>query len=85
MGQKLMDFTKSMDVVDDKTFTLTLNGPYGLVLDSLGKIGSNTPFMMPKRLAETDAFEQVPEVVDRVRQVRRTSGFRFQNHLCQKH
>ncbi len=26
MGQKLMDFTKSMDVVDDKTFTLTLNG-----------------------------------------------------------
>ena len=63
MGQKLMDFTKSMDVVDDKTFTLTLNEPYGLVLDSLGKISSNTPFMMPKRLAETDAFEQVPEVV----------------------
>ena len=33
-----MDFTKSMDAVDDKTFTLTLKEPYGLVLDSLGKI-----------------------------------------------
>ena len=58
MGQKLMDFTKTMDVVDDKTFTLTLKEPYGLVLDSLGKISSNVPFMMPKRLADTDAFER---------------------------
>lgn len=63
MGQKLMDFTKSMDVVDDKTFTLTLKEPYGLVLDSLGKISSNVPFMMPKRLADTDAFKQVPEII----------------------
>ncbi len=63
MGQKLMDFTKSMDVVNDNTFTLTLNEPYGLVLDSLGKISSNVPFMMPKRLADVDAFEQVPEII----------------------
>ena len=63
MGQKLMDFTDSMDVVDDNTFTLTLKEPYGLVLDSLGKISSNVPFMMPKRLADVDAFEQVPEVI----------------------
>jgi peptide/nickel transport system substrate-binding protein len=63
MGQKLMDFTKSMDVVDDNTFTMTLKEPYGLVLQSLGKISSNVPFMMPKRLADTDAFKQVPEIV----------------------
>ena len=63
MGQKLMDFTKSMDVVDDMTFTLTLNEPYGLVLDSLGKISSNVPFMMPKRHADVDAFTQVSEIV----------------------
>lgn len=63
MGQKLMEFTKSMVAVDDKTFTLTLKEPYGLVLDSLGKISSNVPFMMPKRLAETDPFEQVPEII----------------------
>ena len=63
MGQMLMDFTKSMRVVNDKTFKLTLKEPYGLVLESLGKISSNVPFMMPKRLADVDAFEQVPEVI----------------------
>lgn len=54
MGQKLMDFTAEMAAVDDKTFTLTLKEPYGLVLQSLGKISSNVPFMMPKSVAETD-------------------------------
>ncbi|MEE8554335.1 MAG: ABC transporter substrate-binding protein, partial [bacterium] len=30
---------------------------------SIGKISSNTPFMMPERLAKTDAFTQVTEIV----------------------
>jgi peptide/nickel transport system substrate-binding protein len=63
MGQKLMDFTKSLDVVDDRTFTLTLKEPYGLVVASLGKISSNVPFMMPERVAQTDAFTQITELV----------------------
>ena len=63
MGQKLMDFTAEMKVVDDKTFQIILNEPYGLVIESLGKISSNVPFMMPKRLADLDAFKAVPEVV----------------------
>ena len=63
MGQKLIQFTKELVAVDDRTFTLTLNEPYGLVLASLGKISSNTPFMMKKEHAEVDAFEQVPEVI----------------------
>ena len=63
MGQKLMDFTESMTAVDDKTFTLKLKEPYGLVLDSLGKISSNTPFMMKEEHAKTDAFTQVTEII----------------------
>jgi peptide/nickel transport system substrate-binding protein len=63
MGQKLMDVTAEMKAVDEKTFTLTLKEPYGLVLASLGKLSSNVPFMMPKRLAETDAFSQVPDSI----------------------
>ncbi len=63
MGQKLMDFVQEMKVVDDKTFQLILKEPYGLVIESLGKLSSNTPFMMPKRLADTDAFTQVSEIV----------------------
>jgi peptide/nickel transport system substrate-binding protein len=63
MGQKLMDATESIAAADEKTIVLTLKEPYGLVLESIGKISSNVPFMMPKRLADTDPFEQVPEIV----------------------
>ncbi len=63
MGQQLMDNMASMDVIDERTFKLTLAKPWGLVLAALGKMSSNVPFMMPKRLAETDAFEQVPEII----------------------
>jgi ABC-type transport system substrate-binding protein len=32
MGQKLMDFTKELTAIHDKTFKLVLKEPYGLVL-----------------------------------------------------
>ena len=63
MGQKLMQYTESLTVTDAKTFVMKLQKPYGLVLESIGKISSNVPFMMPKRLAETDPFQQIPEVI----------------------
>ena len=54
MGQKMMDFVKELHVVNQKTFKIVLKEPTGLVLGSLGKPSSNVPFMMPKRVAETD-------------------------------
>ena len=63
MGQKLMDFVAGMKAVNDKTFTMTLKEPYGLVLDTLGKPSSNVPFMMPKRIADTDPFKQIDSQV----------------------
>jgi len=63
MGQKLMDVTEALEVVDDKTFRLVLERPYGLVLQSLAKITSNVPFMMKKEHAMTDPHEQIAEVV----------------------
>ncbi len=63
MGQKLLDFTDRLEAADQRTIVLTLKEPYALVLESLGKISSNVPFMMPKHLAETDAMEQVPEII----------------------
>jgi peptide/nickel transport system substrate-binding protein len=63
MGQKLMDFTKELVAVNDKTFKLVLKEPYGLVLESLGKPSSNVPFMMPKRLAMTDPHQQIPDQI----------------------
>lgn len=63
MGQKLMDFTERLEAEDELTFTLELTEPYGLVLESLGKISSNVPFIMPKRLAETDPHTQIEEII----------------------
>src|SRR5437762_2421333 len=63
MGQKLMDFTASIEATDARTITLKLKEPYGLVLESLGKPSSLVPFMMPKRLAETPADKQIPEQI----------------------
>ncbi|MCA0248495.1 MAG: ABC transporter substrate-binding protein [Proteobacteria bacterium] len=61
MGQKLMSYTKALTAVDPKTFTLTLNEPYGLVIESLGKPSSNVPFIMPKRVAETPGNTQITD------------------------
>ena len=61
MGQKLFEVIASLEAPDDKTIVMTLTEPYGLVLESIGKISSNVPFIMPKRVAETDAFEQIKD------------------------
>src|SRR3982075_4359106 len=63
MGQKLMEFTASIEATDDKTITLKLKEPYGLVLESIGKPSSLVPFMMPKRMAETPAGQQIKEQI----------------------
>ena len=63
MGQKLMEFVKEMRAVDDKTFQFILSEPYGLVITSLAKPSSNVPFIMPKRVAETSADEQISDYI----------------------
>ena len=63
MGQKLMDFTASIEPTDARTITLTLKEPYGLVLESIAKMSSYVPFMMPKRLAETPPDKPIPEQI----------------------
>jgi peptide/nickel transport system substrate-binding protein len=40
MGQKLMDFTASLEATDARTITLKLKEPYAYVLDSIGKPSS---------------------------------------------
>jgi peptide/nickel transport system substrate-binding protein len=63
MGQKLMDYTASIEATDAKTITLKLKEPYGLVLESIGKPSSLVPFMMPKRLAETPPGKAIAEQI----------------------
>ncbi len=61
MGQKMMGFVKEMQVVNPKTFRIVLTEPTGLVLGALGKPSSNVPFMMPKRVADTDPNTQISD------------------------
>jgi peptide/nickel transport system substrate-binding protein len=63
LGQLLMASTGKIAAVDNKTFTLELVEPFGLVLDALGKTGGNVPFMMPARIASTSPEEQFKEVI----------------------
>ncbi len=63
MGQTLTRFVASLEAADASTIKLVLKEPYGLVLDSLAKIGAPVPFMMPERIARTPGSEQVKEIV----------------------
>ncbi|MGE3917305.1 MAG: ABC transporter substrate-binding protein [Hyphomicrobiaceae bacterium] len=61
MGQKLMTFVSALESPDAKTIVIKLKQPTGLVLLGLGKPSSNVPFMMPKRVAETDPNKQIED------------------------
>ncbi|WP_299962978.1 ABC transporter substrate-binding protein [uncultured Roseobacter sp.] len=61
MGQQLFANIASLEATDDQTVVLTLANEYGLVLESIGKISSNVPFIMPARVAATDPFEQITD------------------------
>jgi peptide/nickel transport system substrate-binding protein len=63
MGQTLTKFIASLDAADAGTIKLVLKEPYGLVLDSLAKVGAPVPFMMPERIAKTPGNEQVKEII----------------------
>src|SRR5215475_10750689 len=60
-GQKLMTFVEGLEAKGPKTFIMKLTSPTGLVLLGLGKPSSNVPFMMPKRVAETDPNTQLSD------------------------
>jgi peptide/nickel transport system substrate-binding protein len=62
-GQKLLESVAAITPVDEKTFQIALKTPFPLMLNALGKLSSNVPFMMPERLAKTDPFKQIPEAI----------------------
>ena len=63
VGQKLLSFIDTMSTPDAKTIVIKLKSPTGLVLIGLGKPSSNVPFMMPKRVADTDPNKQIEDFI----------------------
>jgi peptide/nickel transport system substrate-binding protein len=61
MGQKLFAYIKELSAPDARTIRLELKSPYGLVLESLAKPAGIVPFMMPKRVAEAPATQQIKD------------------------
>jgi peptide/nickel transport system substrate-binding protein len=59
MGQRIAAQMEEMKVVNDKSWDIILKKPFPL----LPMAFANNCHMMPERLAQTDAFQQIPEVV----------------------
>ena len=63
MGLMLKAIQKELTAVDDRTFKWVLSKPYPKMLLALGKTGTPCCFIMPARIAATDAFKQVEEYI----------------------
>jgi peptide/nickel transport system substrate-binding protein len=63
LGQTLATVIDEMKGGDDKNFSIKLKEPFPLLIDAIAKVSSLAPFIMPERLAKTDPFEQVTEMV----------------------
>jgi peptide/nickel transport system substrate-binding protein len=63
MGQLLAGFVERMDAPAPDTFRMFLREPCGFVLEALGKPSANVPFIMPKRIADTDPYKQIEESI----------------------
>jgi len=61
LGGLLAKQTQEMKAVDDRTFQIVLKQPYGMMLKTLAKPSSITPFIMPKRVAETPVTQQISD------------------------
>src|SRR5882757_5409558 len=62
-GQSIAAVLDEIKPDGDKGFTIKLREPFSLMLDALGKVSSLALFVMPERLANTDPFQQVTEMV----------------------
>jgi peptide/nickel transport system substrate-binding protein len=63
LGQALMARTDEITAPDDKTITFRLKRPFSLLPDALGKLTPNICAIMPERLASTDPYKQISEMV----------------------
>jgi peptide/nickel transport system substrate-binding protein len=63
LGQALMAHVAEMSAPEDRVFSIRLHQPFSLMLDALAK-GSTPPLcIMPERLALTDPYQPIKEIV----------------------
>ncbi|UFN50852.1 ABC transporter substrate-binding protein [Roseomonas sp. OT10] len=62
-GGTLLATTDELSAPDDRTIRFRLKRPFPLLPDALGKVPSPFCAMMPERIANTDPFQQITEIV----------------------
>lgn len=62
-GQTVAKVVDEWGVADDKTIKVTLKRPFPLLADAIAKPDAQIAFMMPERLAKTDPFKAITEMV----------------------
>ena len=63
LGQAMAEAIAEMKPTAEKSFAITLKKPFPLLLNGLAKLSSSTAFMMPERVAKTDANTQISETI----------------------
>jgi peptide/nickel transport system substrate-binding protein len=63
LGQPMATVVDEMAPKDDKSFTIRLKTPFPLLLEGLARVSTILPVIMPERLAKTDPYQQVTEMV----------------------
>ncbi len=62
-GRLLLENTAEIRAISDKSFRIRLLAPFPELLNALAKSSLNVPFMMPARLAQTNAFLPISEAI----------------------
>jgi peptide/nickel transport system substrate-binding protein len=63
LGQTLAHAIATMEGGTGKDFTIKLKKPFPLLINAIAKVSSLAPFIMPERLAKTDPYTQVTEMI----------------------
>jgi len=62
-GQSLGAVVDAWEAADDRTIRIRLKSRFPMLIEALAKPAAVVPFMMPERLARTDPFQQVTEMI----------------------
>ncbi|MDO9713437.1 ABC transporter substrate-binding protein [Paracraurococcus lichenis] len=62
-GQQLLSATDELSAADDRSLVFRLKRPFPMLPDALARPSSLVCAMMPERIARTDPYSQIPEVI----------------------
>ena len=62
-GQTFATFVEAYEPIDQRSFRIKLKKPFPMLPAALGKLSSNVPFIMPERIAMTDAMKPITEAI----------------------